>query len=273
MSLVIAWISVDNKQHARKNVSAMYFASDSRISWGEQAKYDYGSKIIYAKNHPEIFAYTGKIEFPIQLLSSICNQIDSGVLFGDADTPEIKSKKILGEIQKHASEFRDFKKDETWSILYGTLCQKEFALYVYRMRGGKTTMDPVKLPTQSDMAIVIGDPKVKLEFDNNLSHYNNDNLSNEAHTSRGIFRCFWKTIEQTKAYSVGGVMQIVGMYRGLKEPRLFGIVKDGRRYVCGEEIELSEKLQNIEWRDDRFQRIDPKTLQLIEGAQAQPFVE
>lgn len=32
MSLVIAWISVDNKQHARKNISAMYFASDSRIS-------------------------------------------------------------------------------------------------------------------------------------------------------------------------------------------------------------------------------------------------
>ena len=273
MSLVIAWISVDNKQHARKNVSAMYFASDSRISWGEQAKYDYGSKIIYAKNKPEILAYTGRIEFPIQLLSSISNRIDSGVLFDDTDSYEKKSEKILIDIQKHVSEFRPFAVDETWSILYGTLYQKEFALYVYRMRGGEITMERVELPTQSDMAIVIGDPKVKLEFANNLSHYNNEYHSNEAHTSRGVFRCFWETIEKTKAYSVGGVMQIVGMYRGLNEPRIFGIIKDGKRYVCGEETELSDKLLNIEWRDDCFQRIDPRTMQLLEGAQAQPFME
>ena len=59
MTLIAAWVGVDNKKEGRK-ISSIYFAADSRFSWGDAGsapKYDEGMKVFCSLQHPYIFAY------------------------------------------------------------------------------------------------------------------------------------------------------------------------------------------------------------------------
>ena len=73
-------------------------------------------------------------------------------------------------------------------------------------------------------------------------------------------------------FTVGGIPQIVGLFRGKNEPQVFGFVKDDKSYLYGNEVDASQCDNSIAWRNTDFEIIDPKTLKLQEGAQRQPFL-
>ena len=269
MSLVVAWISIDNKSKGRNNISAVYFGADSRISWGKKEKtYDIGSKLVWTKNYPELFAFCGKVEFPMMALSNICSQIDSGMLFEANEDIETKQLKIEEALKVHKGCFRNFGKEESCQILYGTKCNGAFSIALFNVDTDGVTMEILPLPQVSGRVHSMGSGA--LEFENKLSHVI---LTNEENTSRGVFHCLWKTIEDTKEYTVGGLIQFVGLYRGKDKPQVFGILNDDKLYVTGNEVGEGVDLHQIEWRDVNFQRINPTEKQLLEGAQQQPFME
>lgn len=268
MSLVVAWISID-KIKGRHNASAIYFGADSRISWGIKEKtYDIGSKLIWSKNYPDLFAFSGYVEFPMMALSNICSQIDSGMMFGVNEDIETKQGKIQEALEYHKKRFRDFRKDESCQILYGTKCDGTFSITLFNIGAGEIAIEILPFPQVSGRVYAMGSGT--LEFENNLSHVI---VTNEENTSRGVFHCLWKTIEETKEYTVGGIIQLVGLYRGKEKPQVFGILKDDKLFVTGNEVGEGVDLHHIEWRDVNFQRINPTEKQLLEGAQQQPFVE
>ena len=91
MTTLVTWISVDNR-----GPSAIYMASDSRITWGsEQQRWDSGQKLFRSRVHPDLYGYSGDVLFPTQFLSQIVELGDSGVLFSDADMPEQRHTKIV----------------------------------------------------------------------------------------------------------------------------------------------------------------------------------
>lgn len=271
MSLVVAWISVDCKKKRRKDVSAIYFGSDSRFTWWDgYIKYDRCKKLYWSKNFPEIFAFAGSVDFPKYVLSTICNYIDRQIIVLPENDAVSKSNIIIDRIQQLKAHFRPLGEDETCTILYGTKCNGSFSIFSYRINQHEVLMQPLTLPPCSGLVEAIGTGN--LEFINRLSVVNS--RSNESKTSRGVFHCLWNTIETTAEESIGGVIQVVGLYRGKSTPQVIGILKDGILYVNSKEVvDENAELCELEWRDVDFQRIDPETKQLIEGAQQQPFVE
>ena len=89
-------------------------------------------------------------------------------------------------------------------------------------------------------------------------------------TSRFFYHCIAKTIKDYESETVGGAPQLVGLFR--KDPGIiFGILDNGDRYVLGKKIDFSPNVLNIQWRNSNFKRVNPETMKLIDGAQAQPF--
>ncbi len=81
MTLIAAWVGVDNKKEGRK-ISSIYFAADSRFSWRytkSSSKYDEGMKVFCSLQHPYIFAYCGDVLFPLHTLERIIYKIDCGL--------------------------------------------------------------------------------------------------------------------------------------------------------------------------------------------------
>src|SRR5436309_1944374 len=115
MTTLISWIAVD--QHAP---SALYLASDSRISWGSQrARWDAGRKLFLCRKYPEIFGYAGDVVFPSLVIGQVADACDAGLLFTDYDGADQRHKKVVGAIRmsftrRHNAPNADF------SILHGS---------------------------------------------------------------------------------------------------------------------------------------------------------
>ena len=92
--------------------------------------------------------------------------------------------------------------------------------------------------------------------------------SAQGNTSRSYFTAFCDALASRTDEKSGGVPQLVGLYR-VRNGITFGIVIDGRKYFDGLPVGDLEDYGRTEWRDDAFQRIDPKTLTLVKGAQRQ----
>ncbi len=95
--------------------------------------------------------------------------------------------------------------------------------------------------------------------------------SDSMRTSRSVFSAFCDSImNQEDPYS-GGAPQLVGIYR--KGPaRTFGVIYKSERFFYGEKINEDdvENPNNVEWRNNLFERCDGKTTLLLEKAQRQP---
>ena len=59
MTSLLAWVGVDSR-----HLSSIYLASDSRISWGDVANWDFGRKLFASTKYPEIIGYVGDVLFP-----------------------------------------------------------------------------------------------------------------------------------------------------------------------------------------------------------------
>ena len=81
-----------------------------------------------------------------------------------------------------------------------------------------------------------------------------------------------EAIETDDDKMTGGSPQLIGIYRnGHVQP--YGIIKDDNRFFQGRILTDNKQLDNIEWRNDNFERVNPHTMQLLSGAQPQPFAQ
>ena len=128
MTLIVSWIGVDDKKEG-KEIASIYISSDSRYTWGNTGKFDYGVKVFGSTKFPEIFGFCGDVLFPSTILGQIIPQIDNGILFTNSDNAEIKSNKIFSYIK---SSFKSYPKtfiNDSFTILHGTRFEKSFKLY------------------------------------------------------------------------------------------------------------------------------------------------
>lgn len=272
MTLIVGWVSADNKPRG-KQISAMYLASDSRYSWKQQGcdkvlyQTDYGKKLFVSSKYPEIFGFCGDVFLSKHLIEGVITLIDSGTFFTVSETLDSKIQKITSCFETLLREFPKEKRVNC-TILYGTKVGRQFHLELYKI-SDDIARTSIKLPNES--TVVYSDGSGKQAFSTNWIYANHEK-ANEYNLCRGVYHCVSETIETIDKNDVGGVPQLVGIYRGLLAPTIFGIIKNGKRYLDGKEFlgDIS-LLNNIEWRNDDFERVNPYTLKLREGAKAQPF--
>jgi hypothetical protein len=81
MTTLAAWVSVDSEKPA-----ACYLVSDSRITWAN-GHWDSGQKLFVSTRFPDIFGYSGDVQFPTLALRQVIDRMDQGLLFAsDADS-------------------------------------------------------------------------------------------------------------------------------------------------------------------------------------------
>lgn len=268
MTLIAAWIGVDCKKCGDK-ISSIYFASDSRFSWKNtesSPRYDEGMKVFCSLQHPYIFAYCGDVLFPLHTLERIIYKIDCGLFFELTDNNFSKKlSSVKTEIESSLMKYPNPK--PAFSILFASReSYYDFHLGEIKSENGNISCQEIGLPNKSQIVYVGGSGKSNFKYVEKQMEKHNPNEG----TSRFCFHCIAKTIKDYESPTVGGAPQLVGLYRkgnGI----IFGIEYERKRYILGKQTIFMPEDLHIEWRNCNFERIDPRTLKLQEGAQAQPF--
>lgn len=274
MTLIASWVATDDKPRG-KSISAVYFCADSRFTWTHNGKvFDMGKKTYVCNNHPEMFCFCGDVEFPTNTLQSLIFEIDYGLLFSADSSFQDKKETVYHYVSQALGQYPKEVLAQNFVIYYCSCIKRRFYLAEFRYNGTAFTVNDIDLPTQSTK--VFSDGSGKELFDSLWIEANKPSV-NEQFTSRNVYHCFVQALDDAKHHphdenlsKVGGSPQLVGLYRRGKT-NMYGIVRNGERYIQGRKVSYKPSLNNIEWRNDNFERVDPQTMELLSGAQPQPF--
>jgi hypothetical protein len=268
MTLLASWIGIDTHGPA-----SIYIASDSRISWGDKSKYDYGRKVFALRHSPDIFGYCGDVLFPSLVLSQILEMADSSLLFAGDSSSKTRfaaiRQKLVYQFSKYPHEVESIT-GEPIEILHASrdpteMNRFECNLLSWTRKTGWQNFG-VNLPEKSGPLFVRG--KGAHEFN---AHFATYQKGPNAGTSRNVFHCFCDSLFSSKEPSVGGAPQLAGLIRKPKSNGIyFGIVTRGSRYYLGAPINELSNFDRLEWRNELFEICDGRTGKRKADAQPQP---
>lgn len=265
MTLLASWVGVDSRKP-----SSIYIMSDSRISWGNKAKYDYGKKVFSCKNSPDIFGYCGDVLFPSIIISQIIDLADEGLLFANNATCKEKSQAVMTKLIQSFKNYPSEVNGITADSLQIIHCSRDTNANFYcnkiewTKKTNKWSGKNIDFKTHSDKLFVVGSGAP--EF---LEKYKSYWKSENQKTSRALFHCFTDTLTDIKDKHCGGAPQLVGLYR-IGNGKSYGIIYNGKRYFQGIQIDNLNNFDNIEWRNELFEICDGNTMKIKNYAQKQP---
>lgn len=262
MTLLLSWVGKDSRK-----ISSFYVASDSRISWNKSTKFDYSQKVFAFTNTPDILGYCGDVLYPALILNQILSMDQEQILFSPNSNRFVRSDTIFKELKNKFSEYPvdSVMKDSLEIIHISRDNEIDFLCNIFTWtRKNGWTKKQQEIPDKSDKVIILGSGKEEF-FDRYLKYYNGLN----GKTSRAIFQCLSDSLLEMKDFQCGGSPQLVGLYNKFNG-RKFGIIYKKKRYFLGKELQESEIINNIEWRNELFERCDGKSIKILDGAQRQP---
>lgn len=263
MTTLIMWVAVDSV-----GPSAAYLASDSRITWGPNKRWDSGRKLFASGASPDLFGYSGEAFFPSQALGQALELADQSILWTSETPPDDRHQALLNFLQTsyrrrhNAPEFdfsvvhvargmgREFK---AWKIDY-TAGQRSWT---------DSVVDMAPVAVHSNLLLALGSGAKKFMVD--MRRWES---SAQGSTSRAVFGAFCDALKMGGDPLSGGEPQLAGLtLQG--SGQILGFCTEHEAYIFGSPVERTDALMSLEWRDSAFQRIDPRTLKLVEGAQRQ----
>lgn len=266
MTSLIAWISRDQRRFA-----ALHVASDSRISWGSAARrWDAGRKVFASRVTPDVWAYCGDVLFPGLVLSQLVSAGDEGLLFEEDGGAEERHR-LAVEAMKNSFHRRHHAPDHGFTILHAS---RDGEGADARPRLWLTTFDE-KSRSWTDQERYIEDGAVGTVVTLGSGAAS---VKREEHrwrasaiggTSRAIFSAFCDALAKGEDPRSGGSPQLGSIYPK-RAGATAGVLHEGELYLHGLPIRELTKPSSIEWYDPLFQRIDPTTRKLREGAARQP---
>jgi hypothetical protein len=119
VTTLFSWTSVD-----ARGPSALYIASDSRISWitatgHPTGRWDIGRKLFAPRISADAFGFSGDVLFPSILLGQICSLIDASVLFSASDGPLQRAEIIKALLVRGLDAYPEQQRRD-FSVFYGT---------------------------------------------------------------------------------------------------------------------------------------------------------
>lgn len=263
MTTLVAWIAIDSQAP-----SALYLASDSRISWsGTSARWDAGRKLFFCRNHPDLFGYSGDVLFPALALGQLTEAADASLLFSAGSDAASRHDAVVS-VLRASFEQRHQAPTASFSVLHasrdGRGSRARFRLWLTSYSAATSSWldrEEVVSMQGSQLLIALGSGAASL-----AAHADRWGRSDQGGTSRAIFSAFCDLIKSADDPATGGVAQLVGMYH-TRMPQAFGFVRGGQRYLHGLPLPAGNEEDTIEWRDELFQRLDGKSLTVRKGAQ------
>jgi hypothetical protein len=263
MTSLIAWSGVDSRGPA-----SIYLASDSRISWEGDGKWDYGRKVFASYHYPDILGYCGEVLFTSQVLGQIISLIDTDTLFQSDSTPESKFR-IISTMLKDAHSTYPQELRRAFSIIHcsrqGSGMSSSFELFELSwepVKGWQTRSIP--MPLKSDVAAIYGSGSRKI-----LESVQRWKQSEVGGTSRSVFSAFCDSLATDSDPATGGAAQLVGVYRQYPA-KLFGVIYKRHRFLHGLCVDKSPYLGAVEWFNELFERCSWETMNRLDDAQPQP---
>lgn len=265
MTLIIAWIAVDSR-----GPSSLYMMSESRISWSHSNKvidyWDHGKKVFALKNSPDLIGYCGDVHFPLQVINHIVELAENNILFNSSDLADKKFERIKYKTQELLDLYPEVALSQPFSILYSTrVNKKEFICYLLSWERNKGWFYQ-KISTVEYSSNVFAFGSGAKEFNEKYIEYQKSSIKR---TSRAIYQCFCDTLRSIKDKACGGAPQLVGLYR-IKNGINFGIIHNNKRYLSGINVDNLKNFDQIEWRNELFERVDGIDKKILPSAQKQP---
>lgn len=268
MTLLVSWVGIDDH-----GPTSIYIASDSRISWSDKARFDFGRKVFAFSKWPDIIGYSGDVLFPSIALNQIIELGDAGLLFYEGYSCKEKFQAIANKL---TDQFRSYPviysrlADNSLSIIHASRdTSNNKKVFCHRLTWTQKDGwhgEEVTLQTKSHVLFALGSGAS--EFNSNYSRY--ESGPNKG-TSRNIFHCFCDTLIKSQDNYVGGAPQIVGVYRKPDSPAVnFGVIYKGSRYFLGAKIDNVHSFDGVDWRNEYFERCDGRTMKKLDDAKSRP---
>ncbi len=262
MTTLAAWVSVDSRRP-----SACYLVSDSRITWRTGSDWDAGQKLFVSSRFPDIFGYCGDVQFPTLVLRQILDRIDQGLLLPAQASATERNERVAEELSTAYHGYPEHGSEQSTIVHFsrdGEGRTARFALWrIDWSRSSSIQSSRIELPTASVIGIALGSG-CRVLIDRNEEW-----KRAQGRTARGVFSSFCEAISSGEDQRTGGPPQLAGLYpSGLG--RLFGLVINGQRYLAGAPVPDDADVDRFEWRNDLFERMNPRTLKRLDEAQVQP---
>jgi hypothetical protein len=268
MTLLVAWTAIDSH-----GPSAVYIASDSRITWKSGAPFDFGRKVFAFSRSPDILGYSGDVLFPSIALNQVVEMADAGLLFGPRFSCKQKFQAIvdkLNDIFRAYPQSHSGLAENTLNVVHASRDPEDNKIFfchtiTWNLKDGWQGRES-QFPKSSRTLFVFGSGTT--EFEANYLRYS---AGSTRDTSRCVFHCFCDTLANAINSGVGGAPQLVGIYRKPKSTGMNqGVIYCGKRYFLGAHIDNLRNFEAIEWRNSNFEVCDGRTMQLVTDGKSQP---
>ena len=247
------WIGVDSRGPA-----SLYIAADSRVSWPDGRVQDQRVKTVASPTTADIVAFCGSVDVPNEVL----NRIQQASLFdpGPAEQRHRALVRVAAEIASTRGSVGEF------CLLHGARegegGRSQFRLWrlEWDLTDGWSDIEET-LPPHSELAISLGSGQRIVR-----DHDNRWRKSEVGRTSRAVFSAFCESLRSGCDPWTGGAPQLVGLFRkGTAET--FGVVWSGVRHLRGLRTWAPGAHRRLEWRNELFERCDPGSGHVLQGAQ------
>jgi hypothetical protein len=251
MTTLATWVSVDSRRP-----SACYLISDSRISWPTGSGWDSGQKLFVSSRFPDMFGYCGDVQFPTLALRPIVDRVDQGLLLAANALAMERNQRIAEELSRAYHDYPAHGAEQSTIVHFARDGEGSGASFsLWRLdwsRSSPIQNTRIGLPTSSVLGVTLGSGwKI-------LVHRNEEWKEAQGRTARGIFSSFCEAISSGEDPRSGGPPQLVGLYP-IGAGRLFGVIIDGKRYLAGNAVPEDANVDQFEWRNNLFERMDPRT--------------
>lgn len=243
-----------------RNQSALYFLSDSKITWGNSNySWNVSRKTFVSRNTPNIFAYVGSAFIPTIIITQLIEQIDLGMFENVSWTSEETHSKIVNQIEKSLKEI-NYQSQQCFTIIHGTRAGKgikpDFKMWTTRFdKSGHLISDypePFYKGYSALMSITGTGQTIVEELQKSTE------CLEITKTSRRAVHLFCKSLHEGKDQYSGGSPQMVGLIR-IKNGQSYGFIWEGKKYLSGMEVSDLQNFDQIEWRNSAFERCNGET--------------
>lgn len=257
MTSLLVWFAADRKRDTGFKPASVYIASDSRITWGQDVRWDCGKKTFASSKYPEVFGYCGDRFFASLALGQIVNAMDVGYLFGAGDDVWLRMDKVTQMIgmawDSYPSELR-----KPAQILHATRQGEgvdcEFYLQEHTLSvAGISSSEPIRAPSGEISRPMLVRGTGGSSVQNSIEDWNRRYKSR--HTSRAVFAAFCDALRSGEDGASGGAPQLVGLYR-IGAGRAFGVIWNNERFFDGQRTLATAAKDRVGWRNDTFEIVD-----------------
>lgn len=263
MTSVVIWIGVDTR-----GPTSTYIATDSRFSWqfpDRTEEWDAGRKTFASSRFPDIAGYWGDVLFPIVALSQYFTNLDAGAVCRSDSTAGDRFQ-AMQESVRLAFRMVPMNQRRSFTIIYGS---REGLGMASTFNLHSISWSPLHEWTSEQFDLPSSSAAVK--FGGSGAHVTRLHLeewqkSTQGGTSRAVYGAFVDGLKASKDPLSGGAPQLVGLYR-IGNGRSFGTVIDRQRFLHGAPVTSSMPVDDIEWRNELFERVSGTTRERLPRAQ------